>query len=103
MAEYNFVVLWSEDPNTKYPIETDELPLTPETKAMIHKWAERYNNSLNWDDPANTPPWDPADLRDFENEGIRIWLRLREELGPQFDVGYRSEILRRTLRDPSEL
>jgi hypothetical protein len=103
MAEYNGHSLWNLDPSSLGPIDPEVLPLKRETVLRLLKWSEKYNNHLNWDDPAKTKPWMPEELREFEEEGVRLWLMLREELYPEFEVEYYSEAMHRHLKNPSEL
>ncbi len=103
MADYGGKMLWRRDPETVGPIDPERLALTSETVARLRQWAEVYDASLNWDDPASTPPWNAEKLDEFENEGVSLWLRLRQELSPEYEVKYFSERLRVELLDPSEL
>lgn len=103
MADYNGYMLWRHDPPDIGPIHPEKLPLKPETIQRLHVWAERYNDSLNWDDPAHTEPWSPEETQEFEEEGVRLWRLVREELSPDFEVGYYSMVLERHLKNPDEL
>jgi hypothetical protein len=59
MAEYGGFALWDLDPDDYGPIDPDDLPLQPETRFRLKRWAAVFEAMLNWDDPGNTPDWPP--------------------------------------------
>lgn len=103
MAEYGGFVLWGEDPGDMGAIDADDLPLQPETRFRLKRWAAVYDAMLNWEDPGNTPPWPPEVSHWFDQEGFALWRILREELGPEYEVSYYSRKRQRLFTDPEEL
>lgn len=103
MAEYNSHPIWSMETDSLGPIDPATLPLTQETIVRLRLWVDRYQAQLNMADPANSAFLQGKELVEFEEEGIRLWLKLREELGPEYAVAYFSERLRRLLDNPEEL
>lgn len=105
MADFSADPLWVADPD--HPddgcmIELDEIPLRPDTVDRLRRWADAYERSINWDHPEREP-WSAAEEDAFEQEGIRLWHLLRQELAPTYEVVYFSEQRRRVLAHPDEL
>ena len=103
MAEYSSYPLWSLDASSSGPINPADLPLTKETLFLLQSWSDKYESRLNIHDPAKSNFFSQDERLEFEKEGVRLWLRLREELSPDFEIEYFSEITRKSLKDPSEL
>ena len=103
MAEHGAGPMWNLDLSSLGPIDLANLPLKPETVLMLQGWSERYQNRLNWDDPASSNWFTPEEELEFDKEGVQLWLRLREELHPEYQVQYHSMVLGRDLADPREL
>jgi len=103
MAEYNAYPLWSLETSSIGPINPDDLPLSKETLFLLQGWSKKYQTQLNIADPTNSAYFNQDELIEFENEGIRLWLKLREELFAEFEVEYFSEIMQKHLKNPSEL
>ena len=103
MAEYSAFPLWIVEPTSPGPIDPKKLPLQQETLAQLTAWSEKYQSQLNLEDPANSNFLQGRELLEFEEEGVRLWLRLREELSPEYEVEYFSESLDKILKDPNEL
>ena len=51
----------------------------------------------------NSEDSEDNEILDFENEGVRLWLKLREELHTTYFVEYFSQTMQKHLVDPSEL
>lgn len=103
MADYQCWPLWWVDDARVGDIDPHDLPLTPRTIARLTTWAATFDATLNWQDPAASVWPSPAARAAFEQEGIALWVRLREELQPDYTVVYKSQQHRRTLLDPDEL
>ncbi|HEX6040988.1 hypothetical protein [Longimicrobium sp.] len=67
----------------------DKLPLSDKTRARLEEMSTWHDSSLNWDDPAGPGPWTPGEHEDFERAAVEVLERVRAELGPEFQVGYR--------------
>jgi hypothetical protein len=102
MADYGCYPLWWVDVGKAGPVEP-ELPLSEETDTRLQKWADSYDDRLDWDDPGNSPPPTPEESAAFEQEGISLWGQLQKELAPNYEVVYFSQALGRVVTDVSEL
>ena len=102
MTDYGCYPLWWVDGDKVGPVEP-ELPLSEETAARLQKWADSYNDGLDWDDPGNSPVPTPEELAAFEQEGISLWGQMQKELAPNYEVVYFSEALGKVVTDVSEL
>jgi hypothetical protein len=70
-------------------IDPSSVPLRPDTIERLDAWAARFDSWLDPDNPGGPPP--PAEEVDaFEAEGLELWTRVREELGPGYRVRYKS-------------
>jgi hypothetical protein len=86
MCDYYADPIWTESGGGM--IALDRLPLGADTKQALRAWAESYDaladHGYEWPSPEYK--------RDFDAEGRRLWAIVRNELGPDFEVGYHSEI-----------
>lgn len=71
MAEYSSGALWNQPPDGVGPIDPDDLPLQPETRFRLKRWAAVFDAMLNWEDPGNTPPWPPRCATGLTKKGLR--------------------------------
>jgi len=55
MTDYGCDPLWWEEPDIVGDIAPESLPLSKDTIARLHQWANQYNARLNWGDPSNSP------------------------------------------------
>jgi hypothetical protein len=93
MADYGCYPLWWASSDKVGDIDPTTLPLSPKTISRLEKWADVYDEKLNWDDPASSS-FPNNETRDaFEEEGISLWKQLQKELAPTYDVVYFSERL----------
>lgn len=102
MTDYNCYPLWWTNGRVG-DINPNTLPLNQKTIQSLEAWANVYDNILNWDDPASSGFASLEDKEAFEQEGINLWLQLREELSPNYQVIYKSELLQEFFADPQEL
>ncbi len=81
-------VWWGSDGSVM--AELSELPLRKQTKVELRAWAERFEEGENapW---AHKWPSDEARI-EFDHEGRRLWAVVQEDLGPDWVVGYFSEV-----------
>ncbi|QND83125.1 Uncharacterized protein ChrSV_0897 [Chromobacterium vaccinii] len=47
-----------------------------------------HDQSLNQDYPPDPGPWDEEEINRFDAEAQRMIQRLRDELGPDFEITY---------------
>lgn len=86
MADYHCWALWEAGEKEVGNIDPATLPLSEATRRALAAWVESYDRTLNWDDPGGSHGQTPEFLEAFRCEGGRLLLRLREELGPDFEV-----------------
>jgi len=80
MTDYDWDPLWWEEPDIVGDIAPESLPLSQNTIARLHQWANHYNARLNWNDPSNLPIPKPEKVTQLEIEVINLWQQLRQEL-----------------------
>lgn len=92
MADYDCSPLWWNDEDKVGNIDPQDLPLKSDTVARLNAWAESYDATLNWDDPATSSGFETAEAEEaFEREGIFLWQQLQKELAPIYKVSYFSD------------
>jgi len=84
-------------------IDPATLLLSQETLKRLEKWADAYDDKLNWDDPASSGFPNLQAKEAFDQEGVSLWHQVRKELAPEYSVFYFSSRLRQHLSHPSEL
>ncbi len=67
-------------------VDLDALPLPAETLRRLAALVQRYDESIDWDDPGGPSPWTPAEQQEFTGEARAVLALLRSELGGEFDV-----------------
>jgi hypothetical protein len=103
MPDYQCHPLWWCAPEPPGNIDPATLPLSARTVSELERWARAFDERLDFDDPATQRALPPEAVRAFEQEGLRLWRRLREELSPGYEVSYRSETWGRLFTDPEQL
>lgn len=87
MADYDCFPLWSWD-CPDYNLDPASLPLSAGLIADLYRWQDRYDATLNRDDPASSGfPTLEAET-DFRTDGLRLARRLQTELGSDFQVWF---------------
>lgn len=91
-------LLWRVD--GRVPVGIDKLPLRPTTREAFRAWQKQWDELARQDMAAEPVPGVhgprgdpvPADVWDaHDREGRRLWVELRQELGPAWEVGYRGD------------
>jgi hypothetical protein len=77
MADYGCDPLWSLDDNY-WNFSGADLGLSPDLARDLADWADRYDKSLNPDDPQNSD-WSDADFLRHSDEGRALAVRLKRE------------------------
>ena len=71
--------------------DPDELPLSDATKARLAAWVQSLDD-LNMQKHAGSgPPPRRSTWAKADEEKMRLWRLLREEAGPEYVVGIRTE------------
>jgi hypothetical protein len=90
MADYNSTPLWWTGGECG-SILLEELPLTNETRARLATWAGKYDATLNMKDPASSGLRSADERHAFIKEGSELLRSVKRELGPDYEVTYRTE------------
>ena len=90
MPDYDcFPLWWVEHPHGLVgDVDPAFLPLAPATRKRLLAWARVFDESLDRDDPAQSPPEPPEALAAFASEGLALLKLLRAELAQEYEVVY---------------
>lgn len=89
MADYFCHPLWRNGGVEVGDIDPASLPISEGLQRDLDAWARAFDAILDMDDPANKGGWESPQARDdFAARGADIAQRLREELGPGWEVDY---------------
>ena len=91
MADYGCDPLWWVSSDAVGAVDPAELPLKLKTIQQLKRWSLTYDATLNQDYPPDSGFASETDAQAFEQEGMRLWRQLAEELAPTYDVAYFSE------------
>ncbi|WP_445402517.1 hypothetical protein ACSMX9_13205 [Streptomyces sp. LE64] len=69
-----------------YPCDPAVLPVTEATAHALTHLADRYQSSLDWDDPGGPSPWTTDRWRSFQQESDAALHALRTDLGAGWTV-----------------
>jgi hypothetical protein len=103
MPDYQCHPLWGSGPEGPGNVDPSTLPLSDTTVAALNRWAQRFDERLNLEDPPHSREPSAAEVEAFEQEGIRLWKQLRQELASGYEVSYRSEKRGTLFTDPQQL
>lgn len=90
MPDYQCYPLWALDEEALDNLNPQTLPLSSETIWRLEDWAKRFDSWMNWDDPTSSIEPSTKAVVAFDEEGRRLWQRLIQELGPNYEVYYKS-------------
>lgn len=86
MCDYTADPFWTADGAALDQL--DRYPLSAETISALRAWAAMYGGLADHD-----YEWPSREaLADFDAEGRRLWTVVRAELGPEYEIGYHSEL-----------
>ncbi|MCG5258654.1 hypothetical protein EM868_22520 [Cupriavidus gilardii] len=86
MADYYCFPLWEASPGEVGNIDPADLPISPQLRIRLLKWAEKLDKTLNMDYPPDSRFPSEAEERQFKREGFELADELRSELGPDYEV-----------------
>ena len=90
MAEYDCFAIWDKDAPDN--LNADVLPISESLKTRIHAWETTFDGTQVRDDPDASGFSTESALREFDEEGRKIWKCLIGELGNDYFVRYYSPI-----------
>lgn len=86
MADYQCFPLWEASPGEVGNIDPNSLPLSTSLRKQLMDWADVYDSTLNWEDPAISGFASGNAVDEFKAQGMKLADQMREELGPEFIV-----------------
>ncbi|MDV3349815.1 hypothetical protein D0962_21105 [Leptolyngbyaceae cyanobacterium CCMR0082] len=86
MADYDCFPLWEILDNDLKNIDPSDLPLSNKLRNSLKIWSDKYNATLNYDDPINSGFESEIDEQKFEQEGEALFKFLKKELGREFRI-----------------
>lgn len=91
MADYHSHPLWDVGSTGPDNVEPSTLPISKALVERLERWAERYDATLDQDDPAGSGFTDDAARESFVLEGRALAAELDRQLGPDHSVTYFEE------------
>lgn len=88
MADYQSFPLWESSPGAFGNIDPASLPISAELISRLSEWAEKYDKTLDLDDPMNSGFSSEQVEHAFFEEGRGICHALQSELGEDYKVSY---------------
>ena len=88
MPDYGCFPVWCTDLDNSGSIEPNQLPISQKLKRNLITWANRYDNTLNDEDPSNSGFESKEDEQKFKEDGMQLYQRLQKELGEEFKVTF---------------
>ena len=103
MPDYHCWPLWHYSGEDKVGnIDPHTLPLKSATLDRLEKWIQKYDDSLDWDQPNVEKDLPLGFWDDFEKEGLELWNILIQELKSKFAVVYFSQRFNRVFSNLKE-
>jgi hypothetical protein len=81
MADYQCHPLWEASPSLVGNINPASLPISQDLINRLNEWAQRYDMTLNLDDPTKSGFVSVGDKDSFKEEGNSLAVKLQDELG----------------------
>jgi hypothetical protein len=84
------ICLWADNNAARerfgYPVDVDDLPISPATRGEIARIVVWFDESIDWDDPSVLGPSDDHERRRFEQAAHELLSLIRTDLGDSFEV-----------------
>lgn len=88
--DYSGTCLWSANDQARerfgYPVELADLPIPYELRVALSEACDRFDTSLDWGNPGGSSTWSEEDAKAFRQMSDELLSRLREALGPSFQI-----------------
>lgn len=84
MPDYYSYPLWEETEGGYDNVDPAEIPISPGLKNDLISWAQKYDDTLDRDDPRQSGFPTPEAEAAFKAEGEALLARLKAELGQQY-------------------
>jgi hypothetical protein len=92
MWDYDAFPLWEVD--DEEPWGDDAFPISGQLRKDLQAWSDQWTAAMFADGGPTVPGWTPPrgdTFRPWDEKGRQLLRRVREELGPNFIVGYFNE------------
>lgn len=88
MWDYSSDRLWEAE--TGDGVRLEDLPLSVGTRAAMRDWIRRIDetNDALWEAEDDDEDVESPQLRELDAVGRALWLEVRRELAPAYEVGY---------------
>ena len=88
--DYGGTCVWTANDAARerfgYPVELSDLPIPQELRRELEMAGERFDTSLDWNDPSGPSPWSKAEAKQFRALSDNLLERLRTALGSDFEI-----------------
>lgn len=88
MADYQCYPLWLNSDDEVGNIDPNILPISNILKDELNIWSDKYDETLNLDDPLNSGFVNPEEETAFKEKGKHLRELLQMELGSDYEVIY---------------
>ncbi|WP_049228227.1 MULTISPECIES: hypothetical protein [Neisseriaceae] len=88
MPDYNCFPIWGMDDDNFGNIDPYSLPISKSLAEELLGWANKYDETLNIDEPLNSGFENIEKENIFKDEGEKLFKKLKLELGDQYTVIY---------------
>lgn len=87
------VCVWATNAASKakfqdYPVNTSDLPISPELADLLNRLIIQHDTALNWADPGSALLWNEAQQAAFIAQAQSAYQRLCAELGSDYEVSF---------------
>ena len=86
MADYDCFPLWEQSEGGVENVDPANLPISADLRDMLEDWAQRYDDTLNRDNLAQSGFQTPDAKAAFNADGENLLQRLRTELGQDYVI-----------------
>ena len=88
MADYECFPIWYSSDEGLENIDPELLPISTELKRKLREWSDKYDNTLNIDDPMLSGFRTEDEFYDFKREGEKLKEELSFELEKMYSIVY---------------
>lgn len=85
-ADYGAFPVWDLDVGGM--VDASDLPIDAAMAARLQSWADRYDATLDMDDPVSSGFSSAEDEAAFDRAGEQLARELQRQLGPDFEVWF---------------
>ncbi len=86
MPDYFCYPLWGVNPDELGDISPNDLPLSDSLREALLAWAHEYDQTIDMNDPSSAGFDSQESANKFVATGHQLRVRLKEELGPDYQI-----------------